>query len=178
MKLHIGCGTIRFDGWVNIDALPTEAADVVLDVTHGIPAPDNSCKYVYNEHFLEHISVEDAVRLIAEVHRILQPGGVLRIAMPSIEVCVARYMRENWKEDEAIIRNGLTWLETKAEMLNVAFRNWGHQWLYDEEELRRRLLEGGFQDIAFFPAGDSGHEELRGRESRQESLLVCEATKR
>jgi predicted SAM-dependent methyltransferase len=67
---------------------------------------------------------------------------------------------------------------TKAEYLNVVFRWWGHKWIYDRSELRRRLQGSGFAEIADSEIGVSNHPDLCGIEQRQDSLLVCEAVKR
>ena len=74
----------------------------------------------------------------------------------------------------------LTWpssqfIRTRAEMLNIAFRWWGHQWLYDHEELDRRLREAGWEELAPVEWGQSRHPALRERETRVDSLLIFEA---
>lgn len=50
-------------------------------------------------------------------------------------------------------------------------------WLYDFEELDRRLREAGFSTIENVAWGESKYAELRERETRQETVLICEATK-
>ena len=62
-------------------------------------------------------------------------------------------------------------------MLNVAFRWWGHQHLYDREELTRVLSEAGFERVEFVERMQSKHEDLRDLETRLDSKLVAEATK-
>jgi predicted SAM-dependent methyltransferase len=62
-------------------------------------------------------------------------------------------------------------------MLNIAFRWWGHQWLYDKDELYRRLEEAGFKNICDCKWGESSNLELRKKESRKDSQLICEAIK-
>ena len=62
-------------------------------------------------------------------------------------------------------------------MLNMIFRGWGHQWLYDREELHRRLKEAGFRNIRDVEWGESQFPELRNRETRKDSLLICEVQK-
>ena len=76
----------------------------------------------------------------------------------------------------------MTWpeyqfIQTRAEMLNIAFHWWGHQWLYDREEFHRRLGEAGFPEIRDMPWGESGIPDFRNRETRKDSLLICEAEK-
>ena len=66
---------------------------------------------------------------------------------------------------------------TKAEYLNVCFRNWGHKWIYDREELHRRLREVGFRTIKDAECSISTIPTLNGLENRPDSLLVCEAVR-
>ena len=54
---------------------------------------------------------------------------------------------------------------------------WGHKWLYDREELHRRLSEAGLRKIKDVEWGRSDSLKLRNRESRRDSLLICEAQK-
>jgi len=178
MKLHVGCGPLRLDGWVNIDLSRSSTVDVIVDATQ-LPAPDASCELIYSEHFLEHLSVESAVAFFRQSLRVLQSGGVLRTAMPSITSSIHRYLQDgDWKSDPIFERSPvMRAVETRAEMINVCFRSWGHQWLYDEEELERRLVQAGFSQVRVMAWGDSEHAALRGLETRPESTLICEATK-
>ncbi|KJG63349.1 hypothetical protein [Photobacterium kishitanii] len=49
LKLNIGCGKKLKEGWVNIDLKPF--ADLTLDVREPLPFTDNSCSFIYSEHF-------------------------------------------------------------------------------------------------------------------------------
>lgn len=146
------------------------------DVTEGLPVPDGSCECIYSEHFLEHLTVEQGIRFLRDCRRVLRPGGVMRVAMPSVAEPVRRYYENSWRENPALEEYGLTWIQTRAEYINVAFRHWGHQWLYDEEELGRRLREAGFERTSTVAWGESRHPLLAGRETRAETKLICEAT--
>ncbi len=62
VKLHIACGRNYLDGWVNIDNNPKAQADIHLDITkEGLPFPDGSVDYIFNEHFIEHLSYEEGL---------------------------------------------------------------------------------------------------------------------
>src|SRR5579864_5674354 len=83
-KLHLGCGTTPLDGWINIDVDPNLFhADLIWDLTQGLPFEDKSCALVHSEHVLEHFPLEAGINLLRECRRVLQPGGVLRVGMPS-----------------------------------------------------------------------------------------------
>jgi predicted SAM-dependent methyltransferase len=176
-RLNVGCGNEPFAGWINLDADPVTPADVLWDVTDGLPFPDDSCALIYCEHFLEHIPVQQGVRFLSECRRSLQFGGIVRIGMPSAREIVRNYQENDWASQPWLEKYGYTSIKTRAEYINVCFRDWGHQWLYDVEELERRLREAGFCQIESVKWGESKHSELRKRETRNETLLICEATK-
>lgn len=177
LKLNVGCGQEPFQGWLNLDLEPAARADFLWDVRDGLPSADGSCSFIYSEHFLEHLPVKDGVAFLKECHRSLQNGGVVRIAMPSLKETVRQYYEDDWANQPWLQKYGYTWIKTKAEYININFREWEHQWLYDTEELERRLRESGFDHIESAKWGDSRHAELRNRETRAETLLICEARK-
>jgi predicted SAM-dependent methyltransferase len=177
LKVNIGCGYEPFPGWTNLDLDPASRADIFWDVTDGLPFPDDSCAFIHCEHFLEHLPVADGVHFMTECRRCLQKGGVVRIGMPSAQELVRHYYENDWARQPWLEKYGYTWIKTRDEYLNICFRDWGHQWLYDVEELQRRLREAGFTQIDNVAWGESKHADLRNRETRLETLLICEATK-
>jgi len=175
LKLNIGCGSVYLEGWVNID-IESETADLIHDMRNPLPYHDNSIDFIYNEHFIEHLSVDEGVGVMKEFHRVLKPRGVLRIATPDLRRVLFRYFffwrRQEW------IRKWHRELETRAEMINKSFYSWEHRYLYDTEELKRRLEEAGFTRLSRKSFRKSGHAELRGLETRKDSKLIMEAVKR
>lgn len=177
IKLNIGCGQEPFQGWLNLDLDPGSRADLLWDVRDGLPCADASCSFIYSEHFLEHLPVSDGGRFLKECHRCLQNGGVVRIGMPSLQETVRQYYENDWAGQPWLQKYGYTRIRTRAEYININFREWEHQWLYDFEELERRLRDAGFTHIKTAPWGESQHAELRKRETRAETLLICEAAR-
>lgn len=47
----------------------------------GLPFPDNSIKSIISHHFMEHVG-DGFIGLMDECHRVLEPGGILRIIVP------------------------------------------------------------------------------------------------
>jgi predicted SAM-dependent methyltransferase len=60
----------------------------------GIPVPDNSFKVVYHSHVLEHFSREAGVAFIKECYRVLEKGGIIRIAVPDLEQIAKNYLEQ------------------------------------------------------------------------------------
>jgi predicted SAM-dependent methyltransferase len=176
-RVNVGCGNEPFKEWINLDADRGTDADLLWDVTEGLPFPDETCAFIYCEHFLEHIPVQEGVRFLSECRRSLQKDGVVRIGMPSAQEIVRNYYENDWASQPWLEKYGYSSIKTRAEYVNVCFREWGHQWLYDTEELERRLREAGFSQIENVGWGESKHPELRNRETRIETLLICEAAK-
>jgi predicted SAM-dependent methyltransferase len=180
-RVQAGCGGNCFAGWLNLDEAYWEdrpdSAVGIWDLRDGLPLADGSCQYIYSEHFVEHLTVEDSRRYFRECYRVLLPGGVVRTAMPSLDNVLAKVAAGRWREQDWLTWPEYRQVETQAEMLNMVFRWWGHQWLYDREELARRLRECGFEQLCFPDIQVSEHAELRERETRHDSLLICEATR-
>ena len=65
------------------ERLRAAGVEVVQAMTPPIPAADASCRVVYADQVLEHMSGIDAARqFVAEAHRVLRPGGVLFVVVP------------------------------------------------------------------------------------------------
>jgi len=180
VKLHLACGPKYKEGWINIDNEPTiKKLDLNWDLRFQLPFPDNSVDFIYNEHFLEHLTVEEGLSAIRDFYRVLKPNGVMRIAMPDLEKTVTSYFDKNWKKNNRrfLEKVGLTFIQTRAERINISFRWWGHKWLYDWEELERRLKESGCEKIKRCKIFKSEHETLKKLETRNESTLIAEVIK-
>ncbi|HVA49082.1 MAG TPA: methyltransferase domain-containing protein [Pirellulales bacterium] len=177
-KINAGCGPIPFAGWVNIDNnRELDTVDLFWDLSQGLPTPDATCEVVFSEHVLEHLSLQQGLSFLRDCRRSLVSGGVLRIAMPSLDDMIEKSASGNWRDQSWLHEPQWQFIASRAEMFNIMFRWWGHQWIYDREELHRRLREAGFETVRDVAWGESAAECLRNRETRPSSLLICEAVK-
>ncbi len=180
VKLNIGCGTDYKEGWINIDNNSDEnieRLDLNWDLRYPLPFADNSVDFIFNEHFIEHLTVEESQLAIRDMMRTLKPGGVMRMAMPDLEGAVRYYMNVKIEDDPTIKEFKMFHIKTRAERLNNSFRSWGHKWLYDWEEFERRLGEAGCKQIKRCKLRKSKYPELRDLETRRQSDLIAEVTK-
>jgi SAM-dependent methyltransferase len=90
-KLHVCCGGVRLDGYINVDKYPFEAgddsrsgcvADLLADV-FDLPFAKGSVDEIVLVHGLEHFTRYDGERLLGLFADLLAPGGVLYLEMPS-----------------------------------------------------------------------------------------------
>ncbi|UOE41373.1 class I SAM-dependent methyltransferase [Chryseobacterium suipulveris] len=83
VALNLGSGNSDFgDDLLNVDLLPYENVDIICDIEN-IPFKDNSVDYIINIAVLEH--VPNPQKVIAEIHRILKPGGKIYCFIPFMQ---------------------------------------------------------------------------------------------
>lgn len=180
VKLNLGCGTDYKNGWINIDNNSDnniEKLDLSWDLRNPLPFDDKTVDFIFNEHFFEHLTVEEGQVCMKDFMRVLKDGGVLRIAMPDLEEAVGLYNDPNWQKRPFVKKFGLDFAKTNAELLNMNFSWWGHKWLYNWEELDRRLKQANCNNIKRCKRGISNSKQLRNLETRDESNLIAEITK-
>ena len=89
LRLHLGCGEIRMDGYVNVDYPPSEhnvmrtIADVHADIVK-LVLPDRSIDEIRLHHVFEHFNRVTALALLIRWHGWLKVGGKLVIETPDI----------------------------------------------------------------------------------------------
>ena len=82
MKLNLGAGNKRHDGYINLDICPSDSVDVVRDVLRGLPFSDDTFDEVYSENFLEHIPQSECIFVMNEIWRVLKVGGLANHVIP------------------------------------------------------------------------------------------------
>jgi predicted SAM-dependent methyltransferase len=164
--LQVGSGVIRLSGWLNSDLV---SGDVHLDLSRPFPLPEASFKYAFGEHVIEHISEGQGLRLLAELYRILRPGGVLRMTTPDLQKIIAIYQDQNpavTREAYARFLDNMTGRrhDRGCQIFNDYMHLWGHMYIYDEVDLVVSMRLVGFQDVVRLAPGQSAHAVLRGIE--------------
>ncbi|MGZ8250088.1 class I SAM-dependent methyltransferase [Methylomagnum sp.] len=136
-------------------------ADLVIDLRRKLPFPDNFLELAYSEHVMEHVPYNVSVKFLGELHRTLTPGGTIRIAMPDLDDLVDGYQND-WRRSDWLSWPSFSHIETRCEMINLAFRGWGHSHLYNREKLARALKSAGFKEYQFMEWGQSKNPALAG----------------
>jgi len=80
MKLHLGCGFDKKEGYLNCDISPEVNPDKIVDLEKSLPFEDNSVSEIYTRHTLEHI--ENLIPLMKEFRRTCIKGAKIRIVVP------------------------------------------------------------------------------------------------
>ncbi len=137
MKLHLGCGPKKMDGYVNVDLVgnPDKVCDLA---SFPWPFEDNSADEIFSEHFLEHVLNYD--QTILEMHRILKPNGKLHFRVPHFRNACTPWHLHKW--DFSVFT---------CKRLGEAFPYlWGGKQLFATESIRIRYTFVGFLPRCFW----------------------------
>ena len=160
LSLNVGTGGRGIDGWVNVDAIRSHRdLTFTCDIRQRLPFHDGQFARIFAEHVVEHLDFkQDVPRVFAEFHRVLQPGGRVRIIVPDAERWLQAYTSNDPKEWEALgFRQLPSDMPTPMAMINHVFHQGGeHQFAYDFATMRWALNRGGFERVEKRTFGDSG----------------------
>lgn len=176
LYVQYGCGWAASDHWLNFDASPTlrverisivgRALSAVFkdnpkpfpgnvkygDIIKGLPLKDGSCAGVYCSHILEHLSLEDCRKALANTRRLLRQGGVFRLVIPDLAFYTSRYLSAEGPDAalEFMRDTGLGESVRNRGPMGFARESLGnskHRWMWDYPSMERELLEIGFQRV-------------------------------
>lgn len=89
MKLDIGCGTRKKDGFTGVDSIAFEGVDVVADLKARWPFEDSSVDEVHASHVIEHFTGVERIHIVNELYRVMKPGAKATIITPHWSSCRA-----------------------------------------------------------------------------------------
>jgi len=161
------------------------------DLTKGIPHGDGTVDVVYSSHMLEHIARDQAEFVLRECHRVLKPGGTLRVVVPDLQLLARRYMegdRAFFGDPDGPLGDafvGSLYLRSvpKGRLLERLARRLlrtdegGHQWMYDGESMSSLITRAGFRDVRIRPFGEGDHAAAAALDWRPRDSVHVEAVK-
>jgi predicted SAM-dependent methyltransferase len=205
-QLNLGCGPVQPSGWVNIDGSrrawlatrlawldrllvranllsPTEFGPMVRihDLKKPLPYANDSVSCIYSGELWEHFEFADAARLTHECHRVLAPGGVLRICVPDGAAFWRRYLEiydeEMTKPLEARAANllrdhvQLYFNDIATRRIWLGSLGHTHKWQFDEVQLLQLVRDAGFVEVRRMRFHESHIPDIE-RVERSDFLIV------
>jgi len=80
-KLNLGCGNSKIEGYINLDIDERNNPDILFNLNkYPYPFKDDEFEYILADSVIEHL--DDFVKTMEELYRILKPGGELFIVVP------------------------------------------------------------------------------------------------
>jgi len=160
LMLNMGCGSLRMEGFVNIDCRETATTDVVAPAWDLGNFQDESVGYVYARHMLEHLTIDEAARALAEWRRVLCEGGIVHVVVPDLLF----HARQLLGQAECP-----GWVDRQHAHAMAGIYGWqrpdhggegedAHRWGYTPATLERLLVASGFA------VTDDGIDQLTERD--------------
>jgi len=210
LRLNVGCGSTIVAGWLNIDKSPNVILDrfrplkrllfragvleeahlaewsrnvIWHDARHRFPYPDGGAEAIYSSHMLEHLYLDEAKQVLVEFRRLLQPRGVLRLALPDAAMWASELLAGLERSQNGQV--GLQFNEAlntqptrrpNALKLAVgALGNSRHRWQPTQDLVRAMILNAGFAFCEERAFRQGNLPDLDKVENRPQSMFI-EAT--
>jgi predicted SAM-dependent methyltransferase len=147
VKINLGSGHWKLEDWVNVDIDRESQPDVCANLAGGLPFANGVARLMHTEDFIDQLELEQAADFLRECHRILVPGGVLRVLTPDMRKLAELYLNDPqqlktlWKSFVGVPLA----LDTAGEVFNIGMRFAGHTFLYDEETFKALTARCGFE---------------------------------
>lgn len=193
-KLHVGCGDVYLDGWLNIlfetreeyGRIKSENGAFVLNYNLLKPWPvnDDTVEFIAGSHFIEHLDLNKGIQFLKEGYRVLKKGGSIRLSCPDLELYARHYVANNkeffqnkWIREWCAFQNA----KTPGEIFISKAYDSGcnHKWFYDFESLRHILELAGFCEVKRCQRLEGRIPDLEALEpaDREQETLFVEAVK-
>ncbi len=192
LRINVGGGKNhpKVDGWSIVDLRSTADYNVNLEKDQ-LPFDDNSIGVIFCSHTLEHINPHRLAHVLREFNRVLIPGGVLRVAVPDIELAIKHYVNKDRdffeNADVSPLSRELpiggllaSWFySSRLEEATVVGKGEGHVHCFDYDYMKYWLEKFNFTNVERSSYRNSKVPELRGIEfdRYEDESLFAEAIK-
>jgi ubiquinone/menaquinone biosynthesis C-methylase UbiE len=149
VKLHLGCGLKKIEGYVNVDIRPEVNPDVIDNIHELSNISNNSVDEIYACHVLEHFGRHEYIGVLQRWYEVLKEGGVLKISVPDFEK-VNEYYNETKDLTKLIgfLYGGQTYKENY------------HYYAWDFNSLKNDLISLKFKDVTRFDWRKTDHSNV------------------
>lgn len=146
-RLEIGSGDRPQRGYIHIDQDPWAWHVEVVASAWRLPFPDDWAEEIVAVHSLEHVHPRLLLPTLGEWHRVLRPGGRLRVHVPNAPRIMQRFM-EAPRDAKWALMGALLGMYCGPDSATPGHLAWpsDHQILFDTELLRWAVETAGYSD--------------------------------
>lgn len=116
VKLDLGCGKHKREGFLGVDVKQFEGVDQLVDLTKPWPWEDASIDEIHSSHLVEHFTWPERIHFFNELYRVLKPNATALIITPHwshacfygdpdhkapLSEWYVFYLNRQWREQEA-----------------------------------------------------------------------------
>ncbi len=142
MRLHLGCGTKKLEGWINIDSVAACRPDVVHDISRPLPYADSTVNEILAEDLLEHFDKYLRFIVFAQWARVLKIGGKITIQVPNFQKILFKFFKFGYNNFVDFIFGENLW-ESK-----IYIGHYGnHKWGYSPKTLQEFVSHFGIEPV-------------------------------
>jgi len=183
-KINLCSGPILLKDYCNIDIY--WGADLIIDLEKKLlPFNNNSIDTVVCISAINYFTKDRGEKIINEVFRVLQPGGVARFSTQDLELIASKYVNKDTDFFFQKLPNGKGRFigETMGDKFNSWFYGYavakgkGCKYFYDFETLAIIFKKAGFSKIENKKYLDSKIENIEKIDNRPDQMFFLEAKK-
>ena len=147
IKINLGSGHWKLEGWVNVDIDRNSRPEICANLAADLPFDDGVASFMHSEDFIDQLKLDGASDFLRECHRVLTPGGVLRVLTPDLQKMARLYLEDPqrllsmWTDYVGVPLS----LNTAGEVFNLGMRFAGHTFLYDAGTFEALAASCGFE---------------------------------
>lgn len=174
LRLNLGCGPKAAAGWLNCDVLALPGVDARMDLRRGLALTSDSIDCIAAIHVLQDLAWNEIDPALRELHRVLRPGGTLRLAVPDLDNAIRAYLAgdggyfyvpdRDARSVGAKLVTQIVWYGSVRTPFTFGF-------------LREWLENAGYVATARMPFGHSRVAGLAALDNRARETLFVEAVK-
>lgn len=199
IRINLGCGIVALEGWENYDKSPVMLLRKVpflltflikikiltpghiqtwpknvqrRDLTKPLPQKDQTVEAIYSSHMLEHIYLAEARNLVKEAYRVMQPGGIIRLALPDGELWARQVLEGQGGEHFNERLNAYPVARPKGRR-QITFMLGGsaHKWQPTRDLVKDMLEDAGFTGFRELEYQQGDLPQVTEVEMRPESMF-------
>ncbi len=110
LKIDIGCGNNKREGFIGLDYAASPCVDYVLDLTNDpLPFEDHTVSHVFSAHFLEHIHAPN--HIFQEIGRVCCDGAKIEVSVQGVGKRLGAGCPDQWACTASFrkVSNGRCW---------------------------------------------------------------------
>lgn len=154
LQLHLGCGKRYIPGFVHIDIADFPHIDHLAGIDKLPMFGDDTVDLIYCCHAFQYFDRHQAALVLEEWRRVLRPGGVLRLSVPSLEALVRIY--ETSHDINHVLGPLFGRMTVNTPTGDTLLY---HKTVYDYDSLKTICFQAGFRSFCQYDWRKTSHSE-------------------